>query len=298
MWRYLFGSTTLHPTHSEAMKAPMKPMKALSKTVKAMAMKARAKARKAPMKARRAPMKAPKSVVKKPAESDREKTPTSRAQEEPPCQIAGIYRTYAIIHQPGATYNSAILLYTPTMFMEIGGKGAFVGDVSQVISIADSGKIEPSMVSGEGLTINQFSGDEQEITNDFILTEIDDGGSGAQYDGFVLARVTPLAPATLVITEPDLGRGFNTDCARRPIQLGKPLRPVCMETKRGDIICKFFVNSFDNNNRTLPISYTHLMASMPPDDVAKLRVRRLMCSDYSHKEKHMETLLKMHEALQ
>ena len=160
MWRYLFGSThltTLHLTHSEAMKAPMKPMRTLSKTVKAMAMKAPAKARNAPMKARRAPMKAPKSVVKKPVGSDREKKPTSRAQKE---QIAGIYRTYAVIHKPSATYSSTRLLYTPTMFMEIGVKGAFVGEVSyDFTTIAGSGRIQPSVVSGGGLTIKQFRGD-------------------------------------------------------------------------------------------------------------------------------------------
>ena len=170
------------------MKAP-KPMKALSKTVKAMAMKTPAKARKAPMKAMRAPMKAPKSVVKKPVGSQPKQSSvfnqwvkTSRAQKEPPCQIAGIYRTYAVIHQLGTRYNSTRLLNTPNMFMEIGVKGAFVGEVSNGskdgISIAGSGRIAP-LVSGGGLKITEWS-----ATKDCIPTEMNNGPH-SQYAGFI-----------------------------------------------------------------------------------------------------------------
>jgi hypothetical protein len=248
-------------------------------------------------------MKAPKSVVKKPAGSDREETQTSRAQKEPPCQIAGIYRTYAIIHQPGATYSSATSLYTPTMFMEIGSiKGSFVGDVSQVmpksISIAGSGKIAKSggsQASIGGLTITQFSGDEHQITNDFILTEIDIG-NGQTYSGFVSARVTPLAPGTLVLTEPDLGHGLDNSSGVA-IEVGNSLIAVCKETKRGDVICKFTVKNPDGNRKT-HIIYTHLMALMPPDDVAKLRKRGLVPSSYSDKTHHLTTLYKMYKALE
>ena len=245
-------------------------------------------------------MKAPKSVVKKTVGSARKKKPTSWAHKEPPCQIAGIYRTYAVIHQPGATYNSTSSLNTPTMFMEIGVKGAFVGEVSyDFTTIAGSGRIQPSVVSGGGLTIKQFRGDEHgnkhsEMTKDFIQCALTVPGTCPQYDGFISAIVTPLAPGTVCITEPDLGPGFLPSWEWRPEQLGKPLGPVCTETKRGDIICKFTLHSFGSDAIEM---YTHLMTSMPPREVAILRKRDLMCSSYSPEKDLMTTLCEMYEAL-
>jgi len=243
-------------------------------------------------------MKAPKSVVKKTVGSARKKKPTSWAHKEPPCQIAGIYRTYAVIHQPGATYNSTSSLNTPTMFMEIGAKGTFVGEVSRdCISIAGSGRIKASMVPGKGLTIYQSEdedGDKHlEMTNDCILTQIQIG-AWPQYAGFISAIATPLAPGTVCITEPDLGPGFLPSWEWRPEQLGKPLGPVCTETKRGDIICKFTLHSFGSDAIEM---YTHLMTSMPPREVAILRKRDLMCSSYSPEKDLMTTLCEMYEAL-
>ena len=62
-----------------------------------------------------------------------------------------------MIHEADAKYNSSRLQHIPTVFMEIGEKGAFVNEVSQdFIGIAGSGEIAFPVKSGRSLTIKQF----------------------------------------------------------------------------------------------------------------------------------------------